>query len=134
MVDDKFGTLAGDTDCLVGTVLAPAGSCEFTASFLVPANYTVGASHVDTFTATATDDEGTEATASDTATVAYTDVAPTITVTKTADPTYVIIPGGNVTFTFTVTNTSAEPVTITSLVDDKFGTLTGDADCRVWAE
>ena len=130
LTDDKFGTLTGDTDCQVGTVLPVAGSCEFTASFAVPANYTFGASHVNVFTAVAVDDDTTSATASDDATVTYTDVAPTITVTKDANPTYVIVPGGTVAFTYTVSNTSAEPVTITSLTDDKFGTLTGDEDCQ----
>ena len=39
--------------------------------------------------------------------------------------------GGNVTFTYVVTNNSAEAATITALTDDKFGTLAGDADCQV---
>ena len=56
---------------------------------------------------------------------------PDITVTKTADPTSVPETGGNVTFTYAVTNNSAEAATITALSDDKFGTLAGDADCQV---
>jgi len=39
--------------------------------------------------------------------------------------------GGNATFTVKVTNNSVEPVTIKSLVDDIYGTLTGDDDCKV---
>ena len=39
--------------------------------------------------------------------------------------------GGNVTFTYVVTNNSTEAATITALTDDKFGTLAGDADCQV---
>ena len=68
----------------------------------------------------------------DDATVDFTNVAPTIDVTKTANPTAVPETGGNVTFTFTVKNTSTEePVTITSLNDSVYGTLAGDADCQV---
>ena len=52
-------------------------------------------------------------------------------VVKVAD-THLIPPEGqDVTFTFTVTNTSEVPVEITSLEDDVFGTLSGDADCQV---
>jgi len=63
--------------------------------------------------------------------VAYTDVLPVISVTKTASQSSVPETGGNVLFTYTVTNNSSEAVTITALSDDKFGTLTGDADCQV---
>jgi len=44
---------------------------------------------VDVFSATATDGDGNTDTATDDATVTYTDVLPDITVTKTADPTSV---------------------------------------------
>ena len=60
-----------------------------------------------------------------------TDVLPTITVTKTPDTGSVAEPGGNVTFTVTVTNNSTvESVTITALSDTDFS-WTGDADCQV---
>jgi streptogramin lyase len=61
------------------------------------------------------------------------DVRPDITVTKTASPTSVPETGGNVLFTFKVTNNSVEAATITALSDNKFGTLAGDADCHVGA-
>ncbi|MCA9868396.1 MAG: hypothetical protein KC410_18060, partial [Anaerolineales bacterium] len=61
----------------------------------------------------------------------YTDVLPSIMVDKVANPTTVPETGGNVTFTFTVTNNGTVGVTITSLQDDKFGTLAGDGDCQV---
>ncbi|HEX9259928.1 MAG TPA: DUF11 domain-containing protein, partial [Acidimicrobiales bacterium] len=63
------------------------------------------------------------------ATVVFTDVAPTLTVDKSANPTSVPATGGNVTYTVVVTNTSFEPVTLTSLVDDKFGNLNGQGTC-----
>ena len=128
--DDKFGTLSGSVNCKVGTVLAPTASCSFQATFPVPARDYPG-SHVDIFTATAADADGNQATATDDATVTYTDVLPTIEVLKTANPTSVPETGGSVTFTYRVTNTSDEDVTITALGDDKFGPQTGDADCQV---
>jgi hypothetical protein len=130
LADDKFGTLAGDADCKVGTTLAAGATCTFAATFAVPAGDSPG-SHTDVFSATASDDDGNTDTATDDATVAYTDVLPDISVTKTANPTSVPETGGNVTFTYTVTNNSAEAATITVLADDKFGTLAGDADCKV---
>ena len=65
---------------------------------------------------------------SDTAEV---DVLPEITVTKDASVTSVPETGGSVTFTYTVTNTGTVDVAITSLADDQFGVLAGDADCQV---
>ena len=53
----------------------------------------------------AVDNDGTDATDDDDATVDFTDVAPTIEVTKTANPTAVPETGGNVLFTFVVKNT-----------------------------
>ncbi len=128
--DDVYGTLAGDADCEVGTVLAPAASCSFTFVGAVSGN--AGSSHTDIVTACGTDNDGNEPCDTDDATVTITDVAPTITVVKTANPTSLPEPGGNVTFTVQVTNTSSvDSVTITELNDDVFGTLAGDADCEV---
>ena len=52
-------------------------------------------------------------------------------VDKVADDHLILLEGQDVTFTFTVTNTSEVPVEITSLEDDVFGVLSGDADCQV---
>ena len=49
-------------------------------------------------TATGTDDHGNVVTGSDDATVELTDVLPSITVAKSANPTSLAEPGGNVTF------------------------------------
>ncbi len=54
-----------------------------------------------------------------------------LAVVKTADTPIADIEGEDVTFTFTVTNTSKVPVSIVSLVDSDFGALQGDADCQV---
>jgi uncharacterized repeat protein (TIGR01451 family) len=54
-----------------------------------------------------------------------------LTVDKTADKAIVDIKGEQVTFTYTVTNTSNVTAAIDSLADDRFGTLAGDPDCQV---
>jgi uncharacterized repeat protein (TIGR01451 family) len=61
--------------------------------------------------------------------VVFEDVAPEVSVTKTANPTSVPETGGNVTFTFQVENTGVQDVTLTSLTDDVFGDLNGQGDC-----
>lgn len=61
----------------------------------------------------------------------FVDVLPEISVLKSASQASVPIEGGDVTYSFTVTNSGSEEVEITSLSDDKFGNLTGDADCQV---
>ena len=83
--DGVYGTLAGDADCEVGTVLAAGASCEFSFTEWVEGDYS-GPDHVNMFTAVAEDNDGTDATDDDDATVDFTDVAPTIEVTKTAEP------------------------------------------------
>ncbi len=130
LVDNVFGTLTGDDDCKVGTPLAAGASCSFELVKTLPAGK-AGTDHTNWFTAKAEDNDGNEATDEDPAWVTYNDVKPAIAVTKSANPTSVPVTGGNVTFTFTVKNTGTVAVTITSLVDDKFGTLTGDDDCKV---
>ena len=56
----------------------------------------------------------------------FTDVLPDISVTKTADVASVPETGGDVTYTFVVTNNGAESVTLTSLVDDIFGDISAE--------
>ncbi len=51
-------------------------------------------------------------------------VRPALEVIKTANPTLVVAPGGNVTFAIQVTNTGGGPVTLSQLNDDKFGNIT----------
>ncbi len=60
---------------------------------------------------------------------AFVDVLPTLEVNKTADPTHLPEPGGEVTFTIAVTNTSEETITLTSLLDDVYGDLAGHGTC-----
>ena len=53
--------------------------------------------------------------------MSITDVPPTASVVKTALPEERAAPGGLFTFGLAITNTSAEPVTITKIVDDVHG-------------
>src|SRR4029079_8668454 len=96
-------------------------TCTFTRSVTGNATDT----STDTVTVVAGDDDtgGTDATDSDSATVAIDNVNPTIEVTKTALPTNVNDPSGSVTFTVKVKNTSvsSDPVTLTSLNDSVYG-------------
>lgn len=126
--DDVFGALSGDGDCSVGTLLPAGGSCQFELIESLAGD--PSDVHRNTFTATAENDEGKSDTASDDATVTFTDVLPSVSVTKTVGALSVVT-GGKVTFTFTVENDSLEQVTIASLADSVFGVLPGDDDCAV---
>ena len=79
--------------------------------------------HENTVTANADDNDGNTATDDATETVAFTDTLPSISTTKTPSVGSLPEPGGTVTFSVSVTNTSVEPVTLTSLDDDVFGDL-----------
>jgi len=123
LTDDIYGDLNGQGNCSVPQTLAGNGgiySCSFTA-FIggAPGEQT------DTVTASGADDEGNDVSASDSALVTITNVPSEITLVKTANPTSVDEPGGDVTFNFTVTNTSTtDTVTINSLTDTIYGDLT----------
>ena len=111
-------------------MLAPAASCSFTFSARSPA--TPATARPTSSPRAARTTRTTRATAEDDAIVTLNDVAPSITVDKSASPLSLPEPGGFFTFTVTVTNNSrVEAVTITSLEDDVYGTLAGDLDCEV---
>ena len=126
LTDNVYGDLNGQGTCATGGTIAASASysCKFTGAVNGgPGSYT------DTVTAVATDNDGTTDTKSDDATVTLTNVLPTIAVDKTANPTSLPEPGGNVEFTVVVTNISFEPVTLTSLTDDVYGSLDGQGTC-----
>jgi uncharacterized repeat protein (TIGR01451 family) len=129
LVDDIYGNLNGRGTCAVGAVLATNATytCTFTGNFTGNA----GASQTDVITVTARDEQGQTVTSQAQATVTITDVPPTISVTKTPDPISRPVPGGIFRFTVVVTNTSAEPVTITRLIDDIYGDFNGRGSCAV---
>ncbi len=128
--DSKFGVLTGDADCQVGTVLTGGASCSFEATFAIPAGE-AGSTHINVFTATVTDGDDNNAADTDDETITYIDVAPAIEVTKTANPTSLPETGGSVTFTYRIANTGPEAVTVTGIVDDKFGSLLATAETQI---
>ncbi|NUT55972.1 MAG: DUF11 domain-containing protein [Thermoleophilia bacterium] len=111
---------------------ALAAGASYSCSFSGAVSGNAGSSHTDVVTASGTDDDGNPVSDDDDATVALTDVAGSIEVTKTAAPTSLPEPGGSATFSVTVKNTSAvDAVTITSLTDNVYGNLDGKGSCDV---
>ena len=127
LTDTVFGDLNGQGDCATGGLIPIGGSYSCSITTFLSADDLVD--HYNVATAVGTDDDGTSDTATDDETVTFTDVAPDITLTKTANPTSVPETGGDVTFTFLVENIGQEDVTLTSLTDTVFGDLNGQGDC-----
>lgn len=130
LVDNFHGDLNGQGTCRTGITINTGASysCVFTANVTGNSGY----SETDTITAAGTDDEGNSVSASDSDTVVILNVPSNIEMTKTASPTQIFEPGGNVTYTYTVTNVSAvDSVTLDTLSDDKLGNLNGQGNCSV---
>lgn len=128
LVDDIHGDLNGQGTCVVPQTI-PQGSfyqCSFSTTF----NGNPGDTETDTVTAEGADDQGNPITSSDSATIEISDLPSSLTVIKTANPTSVPEPGGDVSFSVQVENTSAvDTITITSLDDDVYGDLDGQGSC-----
>ena len=109
-------------------------SCTFTAQVLGNVS---DSPQIDTVVASGWDqrDPPNQISGSDDASVAILDVAPTISVVKTANPIEVLEPGGNITFTVVVNNDSVatDSVTIDTLTDTIYGDLTSveNSTCSV---
>ena len=128
LTDSVFGDLNGQGTCAVPQVILAASS--YTCTVTVPILGDAGFIHTNTVTGTAEDNEGNTTTDSADAVVTITDALPAIGIVKTADPVTIDEPGGDVAFTFVVTNLSAaEAVTVTSLTDSVFGDLNGQGTC-----
>ncbi|MEA2297357.1 MAG: hypothetical protein QOF77_293 [Solirubrobacteraceae bacterium] len=132
LVDNIYGDLTATsakisaTTCanLIGVTLQPGASsapCSFTGAF----SGVSGASQTDTVTVTGMNNGITvTATAMATVTLTPAPAGPQIAVTKAASPASRVAPGGDFTFTATVSNPSTTtPVTITKLVDNIYGDL-----------
>lgn len=120
------GLDCGEPDTPPFTVAPGAiATCEFRAA--LPADATGTASdHVEIEWRLASDDEADQPrTAGADATVPVAPPALGVTVTKTATPTVLPAPGGDVTYTVLVENTSLVPLTITELVDHEGPDTTG---------
>ena len=134
LTDDIYGDVTQvqgqitSTTCVVPTTIDVNGSydCAFTGLF----EGNAGDTQTDIVAGVAQDDEANQAEASDDAFVELLPVPPVISATKTPDPTEVVAPGGDVTFTITITNESTfEPVTLDALVDSVYGDLDGQGSC-----
>ncbi|MBN1640818.1 MAG: DUF11 domain-containing protein, partial [Anaerolineae bacterium] len=130
LIDTVYGDLNGQGDCSVPQVLPVGGS--YTCSFVGLVSGNAGEVHTNVVTASGVDDDGDPVSDDDEATVTIRDVPSLIEVIKSANPTVVAEPGGNVTFTVVVNNLSVvDTVTITSLIDTMYGDLNGEGDCSV---
>lgn len=134
LTETALGNLAGQGTC--GTVanpypaaLAPGG--VYLCYFLVDVTGDPGDSYVSTVTARVQDNLSRVKEGSRSAAVIIRDVLPTISVDKSASLTALPEPGGTVTFTVTVSNLAAEPVVLTSLIDDQAGSLAGIGTCAL---
>jgi putative lipoic acid-binding regulatory protein len=129
LADEPYGDLNGQGTCSVPQSLGvdeEAYECTFTVN--VSGND--GDAVTDTVTATAEDDGGNELQTQASATVTIA-ALPLIAVTKTANPTSLEAPGGDVAFTVRVENIGTRPITLTALVDEPYGDLSGQDDCLV---
>ncbi|MBI3241017.1 MAG: hypothetical protein HYZ49_01825, partial [Chloroflexi bacterium] len=106
-------TLSAQCLALIGTTLAPGAwaSCEYTA------NHTDAGQYDNTASVTVQDNEQNPAGDTDDETVTVTDVLPSVALDKSVTPGELPMPGGDFTFTLTITNNSVEDVTITALTD-----------------
>ncbi len=129
LVDDRFGNLNGQGTCVVPQTIALNGTYTCTFSKTISGN--AGTAHSNTVTASGTAANGVPVSAQGSATVTIANATPSITLAKTANPSSVNEPGGSVQYTVQINNTSnsQDPVTITSLSDDRFGNLNGQGNC-----
>lgn len=131
LTDSRYGLLTAvggavtATTCGVPQTLAPAGqpNATYQCTFTTLLTGAPGA-YANTVQATVSDDDGGTLQVEQTSTVEITDLPSSLLVTKRATPNALPEPGGPVTFTVTVLNTSAvDAVRVDRLLDDQFGEL-----------
>lgn len=132
--DDVYGNIADPGNANLITTTCRLPSATLTPNTSYNCNFQVAVTgdpgeYTDTITATLTASNGTAGQIQASATVALTDLLPTISVSKTVTPTSLIAPGGTVTFALEVQNTSAEPVTLTAFNDSNPGVLLQQSTC-----
>lgn len=132
LLDDVYGDLneLGTCSLQQDKVQVSPGS-TYSCSFTRMVSGNAAESRTDTVTAIASDDEGNRARAIAGTTVTLEDVPPTIAVTKTANPDHVSEPQGSVDFAVRVANNGPEPVSLSALVDDAHGDLSGQGTCSM---
>lgn len=131
LTDSRYGTLTTvggavtATTCSVPQTLAPAGQphATYQCTFTTLLTGAPGA-YANTVLATVSDDDGGTLQVEQSSNVEITDLPSSLLVTKRATPNTLPEPGGPVTFTVTVRNTSAvDAVRVDRLLDDQFGEL-----------
>ncbi|MEP4147156.1 MAG: hypothetical protein ABJL54_08025 [Halioglobus sp.] len=131
--DDIYGSLAAKGTCgsLIGASISARSFevCSFTEFVSGPA----GTSETNTIDVIASYAGGIgQLTTSDSATVEIIDLVDSLTIVKTANPTAIIEPGGEVTFSFVLTNTSPQnTITLLSLSDSIYGDLSLLGNCAI---
>ena len=124
-------TLDSGTDCILPATIAPGD--EVNCSFVRNVAGVAGDSVTNTATASGADSGGNPVLASARATVAILPDALELTVVKTITPNVARV-GDEVTFEFTITNTSdVASLRITGLEDDLIGNLEGQGSCQTGA-
>lgn len=131
LTDDIYGDLNGKGSCAIGETILPGGTYTCTFTELVEGDPFT--SETDVVTVVVKDDDNETITGSDSANVAINNVPSSITLVKTGAASIIDEPGGDLAFTFKVTNTSiVDTVTIDSLVDNYYKTdLNGEGNCSV---
>jgi hypothetical protein len=139
LVDDPYGDITSTTSgnissttCSVEQELGPDST--YSCYFMADVTGQGGTSHTDTVTASALDSNQNDLEGSDDATVQVLDVAPEMSVAKTASPTAVNEPGANVTFSVLVSNNStagSDNLNLTSLTDDVFGDIADGSNTAI---
>ncbi len=112
LTDDN--PLSAACTALIGSNLAAGANTSCTYSV----THTEAGTYPNIAQVTVRDNENNTASDSDNATVTVTDELPVVTLDKSVAPASLPEPGGNFTYTLTITNTSVEAVTITALTDD----------------
>ncbi|TWH77662.1 DUF7507 domain-containing protein [Sedimentibacter saalensis] len=115
VIDDVIGVITLPSD----VELAPG---ESTAAMTGKHTYTDDGVYTNIVTVKAVNGED-EVTNTASATVTVTDTKPIISVTKTANPTSMAVPGGQFTYTYIVKNIGTVPVTVTSVEDNVIGKI-----------
>gem|GEM_PF-6090229 len=135
LVDGAHGDLNGQGTCSVPQVgVSIQGGGSYACSFQSEIWGNAGVTETGTVTAVASDDEGNEVSASDSATVTISDVPPAIGASITASPSSLPEPGGLVVFAVRIMNQGIEELSLDSLVDDVYGNLLGQGTCYVSPE
>ena len=125
VVDSRLGDLSADfVAANGGSAILGTGLCtSFNKVYTVLATDPSPLTNLATVTASS---GGVTVTSSDTASVVITaPAAPCVTVVKTADRA-VAMPGELITYTYTVCNCGAAPLTVNSVIDSRLGDLIAD--------